>query len=55
MPAILGMQMAITQQKVATSMLKQSAQMQQAVVNMVAEASQNLASSGRGQIVNITA
>ena len=49
MPAILGMQMAITQQKAAVSMLKQSAQMQQAVVNMVAEASQNLAPARPGQ------
>lgn len=55
MPAVLGMQMAITQQKAAVSMLKQSAQMQQAVVNMIAETSQQIAASGRGQVVNITA
>lgn len=55
LPAAIGMQMAITQQKATMSMIKSAAEAQQAVVDMVAEASANIAASGRGQIVNIAA
>jgi hypothetical protein len=54
-PAAIGMQMAITQQKATMSMIKSSAEAQQAVVDMIAEVSSQIASSGRGQIVNIAA
>lgn len=55
LPAAIGMQMAITQQKAALSMIKSSADAQQAVVNMIAEVSEQISASGRGQIVNIAA
>jgi len=51
-------QQILSQQGAAVQAVKSSAQAQQDVANVVAEAAENaqaLASSGRGQIVNITA
>ena len=55
LPAAIGMQMAITQKNAAMSMIKATADAQSALVNMVAEASAQIAASGRGSVVNITA
>ena len=55
LPAAIGMQMAITQKNAAMSMIKATADAQSALVNMVAEASAQIAASGRGNVVNITA
>lgn len=50
LPAAIAMQMAMTQQNVAMSMVKQSAQMQQQMADILMGAI-----SGRGQNVNISA
>lgn len=55
LPAAIAAQMAITQQRVALSMIKQTAQMQQQIADVVLEGAANAAASGRGQIVNIAA
>lgn len=52
LPAAIAAQMAITQKNAALSMIKQAAQMQQAIVDMIAE---SVPASGRGGIVNIAA
>lgn len=52
MPAAIAAQMAITQKNAALSMIKQTARMQQAIVDMIAE---SVPASGRGGIVNIAA
>ena len=49
-PAQIAMQMAITQKNAAMGMIKQSAQMQQQIVDML-----SVAASSRGGNLNITA
>lgn len=55
LPAAIGMQMAIVQKNAALSMIKSTADAQSALVDMVAQASAQIAASGRGSVVNITA
>lgn len=55
LPAAIAMQMAITQQRAALSMIKQTAQMQQQIADVVMQGAANAAASGRGGIVNISA
>lgn len=55
MPAALSAQMAITQQKVALSMMKKTAEAQQQVANILLEGAQAVSASSRGGIVNIAA
>lgn len=55
LPAAIAAQMAITQQNAALSMIKKTAQMQQQVVNMLAESALSVSASGRGGVVNIAA
>ena len=50
MPAAIAMQMAMTQQNVALSMIKQTAQMQQQIADVLMATV-----SGRGGNVNISA
>ncbi len=56
LPAALSAQQAITQQNVALSVVKSSADAEKAIANILTEASQNVPTgSGRGSVVNITA
>jgi hypothetical protein len=55
LPAQLAMQMAVTRQNVAVSVIKQNAEADRAMANILAQAADNVPSSGRGGIVNITA
>jgi hypothetical protein len=50
LPAQIAMQMAMTQQNVALSMVKKTAEMQQQIADMLL-----VAASGRGGNVNISA
>jgi hypothetical protein len=54
-PAKIGMQMAIVQQRATLGMMKANADAQSALVNMIAQSSEQIAASGRGSIVNIAA
>lgn len=53
LPASIGAQMAQTQQRVALSMLKQTAQMQQQIANMVQQGADEVSASARGQNVDL--
>ncbi len=55
MPAAIAAQMAMTQQNVALSMIKKSAEMQQQIADVIMEGAQSVPSSSRGGIVNIAA
>ncbi|PZO83703.1 MAG: hypothetical protein DI626_08855 [Micavibrio aeruginosavorus] len=55
MPAALAAQQAITQQNVALSMIKKSAEMQQQIADVILEGAQSVSASSRGGIVNIAA
>jgi len=52
-PAGYAAQQAITQQNVALSVLKKSAQADQQLANILAESAQNTASGSRGGNLNI--
>ena len=55
LPAAIGMQMAIVQKNAALGMMKANADAQSAMVNMLAQASEQISASSRGGIVNISA
>lgn len=55
LPAAIGAQMALNQQKVALSVIKSTANAQQAIADMVLEGSRNVAAAARGQNLNISA
>ena len=55
LPAAIGMQMAIVQKNAALGMMKANADAQTAMVNMLAQASEQISASSRGGIVNISA
>lgn len=54
LPAQIAMQMAMTQQNVAMSMLKKTAEMQQQIADIVTEGALTAAASARGGKVNIS-
>lgn len=56
LPAAIGAELAIARQSAALSFVKQSAQADQAVANILTEAAENLAavSGSRGSNVNIS-
>lgn len=55
LPAVMAAEQAMTQQKAALSMIKQSAQADQAMASLLEEAAKTVPASGRGANVNITA
>lgn len=55
LPAGIAAQQAITQQNVALSVVKSSAQADQAIAEILTEATESVPTGGRGSIVNITA
>ena len=55
MPAAIAAQMAMTQQNVALSMIKKSAEMQKQIADVILEGSQAVSASSRGGIVDIAA
>jgi transcriptional regulator len=55
LPPQLAMQMAMTRQNVAVSVIKQNADAQRQMANILAQAVQNVPVSGRGGIVNTSA
>lgn len=54
-PAAIAMQMAMTQQKVALSMMKQTADAQAQIADVLLQGATNAAAATRGNAVNITA
>ncbi len=54
-PGTLAMQMAIKQQNVALSMMKNTAQMQQQIANVLMEGANGISAATRGTTVNISA
>ncbi len=51
----LAAKQALFRQEVTLNVMKQAAQQEQAVVSLVDQAVQNVAASGRGGVVNISA
>lgn len=54
-PAGIAAQQAITQQAIALETVKKSAEADQVIANLLAEAVESVPASSRGGIVNITA
>jgi len=55
LPPQIAMQMAVTRQNVAVSIMKQAAETERAMANILAQAVSNVPTSGRGGIVNTSA
>lgn len=51
----LAAKQALFRQEVTLNVMKQAAQQEQAVVSLIDQAVQNVAASGRGSVVNISA
>lgn len=55
LPGAIAVQQAITQQNVALSVMKASADADKAIANILAETIGNVPTGGRGSVVNISA
>ncbi len=55
MPAALSAQMAITRNNAVMGMMKQSAQADQQIATLLANAVESVSGSGRGSLINMTA